>query len=412
MKTVTLSATAILLALPVLSTFFSHRDRGMRQPQAFSQAHSQSLSDVEAKASGSGKPQSPCSPPTKITSTLEETAWRLWVAATCPVNVDQYPYVVWENWIEQDQMFPADPSNGLKVPNSLAQASPSHLLHASPLALTKNPGLTAVLPGLLGGADQNCNKSGAPPLNQPNLTICEEVRLNGATEDYMAGTNIWNRKGQAQLAAHGANVQFPAPAVEIKADWIQLSSIGYHCDSLPAALTRSVHVETVQGDCYAMVGMHLTSKLTKNWIWATFEPQNSITNPNRCKELGCTDLFGSKPVQTFGTNTQLTRALSDLMTAANLTPEWRNYRLDGVQILFTEGGQPTLLGNSIIEGENAGVPLKQSSCISCHAVSSVKGDGTDGIGLLNTVNPVGNPDPLPSSDWIRRDFVWSLFKAQ
>jgi len=234
--------------------------------------------------------------------------------------------------------------------------------------------------------------------------------LNGATEDYIAGTNIWNRAGQAQLAAAGTNIQFPAPSVEIKADWIQLSSIGYTCSSLPADLTRSVHVEMIQGDCYALAGMHLLSKLTKNWIWATFEPQYSVTNPNRCKELGCTDLFGSRPVQTYGTNTQLTRQLSDLMTTANLAPEWRNYRLDGVQILFTEGGQPTLLGNSIIEGENAGVPLAQSSCISCHALSSVKSDGTDGITLLNT-NPVGNPEPLPSAEWIRRDFVWSLFKA-
>jgi hypothetical protein len=102
--------------------------------------------------------------------------------------------------------------------------------------------------------------------------------------------------------------------------------------------------------------------------------------------------------------------LSNLMTAANVAPEWRNYRLDGVQIFFTDDGNPTLLGNSIIEGENAGVPLEQASCISCPAVSSVKTDGTDGITFLNSVNPVGNPESLPP-DWIRRDFVWSLFEA-
>lgn len=409
MKIVTLSAVAILLLLPVISTLIPQSGHE-RVHAAVANATPQTAS-VESQAASLGVRQNPCSPPTKITGTLEETAWRIWVAATCPVNTDQYPYVVWENWIEQDQMYPADPSKGLKVPNSLAQTGPSHLLHASPLALTKHPELTAVVPGLLGGADQNCNKSGTPPPNQPNLTICEEVRLNGSTEDYIAGTNIWNRAGQAQLAAAGANIQFPAPSVEIKADWIQLSSIGYTCSHLPASLTRSIHVETIQGDCYALAGMHLISKLTQNWIWATFEAQNSITNPNRCKELGCTDLFGSRPVQTYGAGTQLTQSLSNLMTAANLAPEWRNYRLDGVQILFTEGGQPTLLGNSIIEGENAGVPLKQSSCISCHAVSSVKSDRTDGIGFLNNINPVGNPDPLPSADWIRRDFVWSLFKA-
>jgi hypothetical protein len=71
-----------------------------------------------------------------------------------------------------------------------------------------------------------------------------------------------------------------------------------------------------------------------------------------------------------------------------------------------------LLGNSIVEGENVGMDLKQSSCISCHALSSVKNDGSDGIVYLTpTNNPVGEPAPLPSTDWIRRDFVWSLLNA-
>jgi hypothetical protein len=56
--------------------------------------------------------------------------------------------------------------------------------------------------------------------------------------------------------------------------------------------------------------------------------------------------------------------------------------------------------------------LKQSSCISCHALSSVKSDGTDGITLLTpTNNPVGEPESLPSHEWISRDFVWSLLEA-
>jgi len=163
----------------------------------------------------------------------------------------------------------------------------------------------------------------------------------------------------------------------------------------------------INGNCFALAGMHLISKLLDKWIWATFEPQNPITNPNRCKVLGCSDKFGSKPAKSNGLNTQLTKNLAQLMDAANLAPEWRNYRLDGVQTDFT---QPTLLGSSIIEEANAGVPLTQSSCISCHAVSSVKDDGTDGITLLKS-NPVGKPERLPSKAWIRRDFVWSLSMA-
>lgn len=351
--------------------------------------------------------RNPCAPPSQISPVIEQTAWQLWVAATCPVNRGKYPYVVWENWIEQAQMYPTAPVKGLIVPNAAAAGSFPHLLHGSPLALVKNPKLRSIVPGLLGGADENCNKAATPPTGQPNLQICEEVRLNGATEDYIAGDNLWNRPGQAQTALYQETIEFPSPAVEIKSDWIQLSSIGLNCASLPTGFTKSVHVEMVNGNCFALAGMHLISKLLNQWIWATFEPQNLTTNPNRCKVLGCTDVFGSTPAVTYGANTWLTNRLRVLMSAANLAPEWFNYRLDGVQVGFF---RPKLLGNSVIEGENAGVPLTQSSCITCHAVSSVKSNGTDGITLL-TSNPVGFPKRLPSVAWIRRDFVWSLSDA-
>lgn len=143
-------------------------------------------------------------------------------------------------------MYPADPSQGLKVPNSGAQGpAASHVLHESPLALALNPNLRTPVSGGVGAPDTNCNKAGAPPANQPDLVICEEVRENGPTEDYIAGTGFWNRAAQAQAAANRDDIQFPRPAVEIKADWILLSSIGISCDNPPAG----VHVETINGNC-------------------------------------------------------------------------------------------------------------------------------------------------------------------
>ena len=358
---------------------------------------------------GATAQQNPCAAPNEIGDSIEETAWQLWVAATCPVNDNQYPFVVWENWIEQSQLYPADPGNGLKVPN--AGATGGHILHESPLALAIDPSVRRKVEGKLGAPDTNCNKAQTPPTGQKGeLIICEEVRENGATEDYIAGTNLWNRSGQADAALSHVNIQFPRPAIEIKADWILLSSIipDVDCSNLPTGFANSIHVETINGNCFALAGMHLISKLLDQWIWATFEPQNPITNPNRCVVLGCTDPFGSRPAVTHGKNpTQLSQKLSRLMDAANLAPEWRNYRLDAVQTDFLV---PKLLGNSVIEGENAGVPLTQASCITCHAVSSVNNMGTDGITLLNS-NPVGPPAPLPSKAWIRRDFVWSLSEA-
>ncbi len=364
---------------------------------------------ISVAAAQEAQPLNPCAAPNAINPTdAAETAWQLWVAATCPVNKARYPYVVWENWIEQAQMYPTDPAAGLEVPNAKA-AGPKgvHLLHASPLALVKNPNLGKVVPGLLGGADEVCNVAHAPPPGQPNLLICEEVRLNGAAEDYIAGTKLWKRGGQAKAAAAGANIEFSPPSVEIKSDWIQLSSINLDCNALPAKFFQKIHVETINGNCFALAGMHLISKLQGKWIWATFEPQSPITNPERCQVLGCTDDFGAMPTVTHGAKTTLTPQLMALMAAANLAPEFFNYRLDGVQIGFFK---PELLGNSIIEAENGGVPLTQSSCITCHSVSSVKSDGADGITLLTT-NPVGAPPALPPDGWIFRDFVWSLSEA-
>jgi hypothetical protein len=366
--------------------------------------------DGSAEAATSLQPN-PCAAPNEVGSSFEETAWQIWVAATCPVNSDQYPFGVWENWIEQAQLFPADPSKGLKVPNSGAPTG-THILHSSPLTVARNPELEVVVHGLRGAPDTTCNKAKVPPKGQEGLIICEEVRVNGAAEDYIAGANLWNRGGQAEAAANGDEIQFPRSAVEVKVDWTLLDSIpGVDCNNLPPEFAlHPVHIETVHGHCFAMTGMHVMSKLIDKWIWATFEPQNSITNPNRCRDLGCLDPFGSRPAKSNGRDTKLSRKLEQLMDAANLAPEWKNYRLDGVQ---TDYFSPTLLSNSVIEGENAGLPANRLSCTTCHDLSSVKSDGTDGLTLLQALSadPIGFPQPLPSSDWIRRDFVWSLLLA-
>jgi len=64
--------------------------------------------------------------------------------------------------------------------------------------------------------------------------------------------------------------------------------------------------------------------------------------------------------------TNQTAAVSALMKQANLSAEFSNYRLDGVQVKFTNpDGSPTLLGNSVIEGENVGMTKGTASCITC-----------------------------------------------
>ena len=347
---------------------------------------------------------SACAFPTTAAQTMEETAWQLFVAANCSAGGGQ---LVWEKWIEQQQLYPASG----KVGPALA-ATPAKRLHGSPLARVAEARARIVGPNLALTPTSQCNTMNGPPPNvKPNATICEEVHLSPEAAFYVTSNGYQVRSGQETAAQNGANIQFPTAAVEVKVDWIPASDFTtpFTCAAPPAG----IHVEMIEGVCYAMAGIHISSKLLNDWLWATFEPQSMLTNPLRCITFGnCTDPWGSDPaVSTGGAGgfTQLTPSLREMMTQANLPPEFLNYRLDGVQIQFTTGnGQPTYLGNSIIEGENVGMTKNTASCITCHSVSSIENNGTDGITVLNA--PVGPQYQIPPG-WIARDFVWSMALA-
>lgn len=343
----------------------------------------------------------PCAFPTKPAATPAQTAWQLFVAANCQANANQ---LVWETWIEQLDLYPAS-----GTATATAAAVPHKRLHGSPLAraaASKAAGGPAQLV-----PSQECNKMGGPPSNVVSgATICEEARLNPAAQAFVSGKGYQIRAGQTAAAKAGTNIQFTVPGVEVKVDWIPASDFTtpFTCTAPP----QGVHVQTIDGVCYAMAGMHISSKLMPDWIWATFEPQNMTTNPNRCVTFGsCNDPWGSVPATSNGGTagfTKQTPALQALMTQAKLAPEFANYRMDGVQTTFGTAANPTLLGNSVIEGENVGMKKGTASCITCHSVSSIKNDGTDGLTLLN--NQVGPKFAVPAG-WIARDFVWSLAMA-
>jgi hypothetical protein len=354
---------------------------------------------LAAAPKGSAAAANPCSFPTAIEGSPAQTAWRLFVAANCPANAKQ---VVWETWIEQQSLYPASGRANLK-------GGKAKRLHGSPLfhaRMARKAGLTAELT-----PSSECNPMGGPPSNVvPGATICEEARLNPSAAAFVKGKGYQVRAGQTKAAQSGTDIQFPAPAVEVKVDWIPGTDFNppFTCANPP----KGVHVESIDGVCYAMAGMHISSKLLPDWLWATFEPQSLQTNLNRCITFGdCVDPWGSvPPVSKGGAGgfTQLSPGLAALMKAAKLAPEFLNYRMDGVQTEFGTAQNPTLLGNSVIEGYNVGMTAGTASCITCHSVSSIKNDGTDGIALIN--DQVG-PKLVPPAGYIARDFVWSLALA-
>lgn len=344
-----------------------------------------------------------CAFPTAPSATPEETAWRIFVAANCAASGGN---VVWETWPEQLQVYPASGTAAAVA----ARQAPKRL-HGSPLARTninQSPGLRALL-----APNTECNKMNAPPPNVvPNATVCEEARLNPDAVSFLTGNGYQLRPAQTAAAQNGTNIQFTKPGIEVKVDWIPATDFAppFTCSNPPTG----VRVQMIDGACYAMAGMHISSKLLDNWLWATFEPQSMLTNPLRCITFGpCNDPWGSNPATSNGGAngfTQLSPALQQLMTQAGLAPEFFNYRLDGVQVDFTNpDGTPTFLGNSVIEGENVGMKKNEASCITCHSVSSIKNDGTDGFNVfINLPNaPVGKQYQVPAG-WVARDFVWSM----
>lgn len=355
------------------------------------------LSPTSASAQSSA-----CAFPTAPAATTEETAWRLFIAANCPGSGTK---VVWENWIEQSQLYPAS-AGGVAALN----ARPAKRLHGSPLARALSGQLRGLRALLTPSTD--CDNMRGPPSNViKNAKICEEARLNPDAATFVTSKNYQIRSGQIHAAQTGTDIEFTAPSIEVKVDWIPGTDFKppFTCANPP----KDVHVEEIDGTCYAMAGMHISSKLAKNWIWATFEPQSMLTNPLRCITFGnCNDPWGSNPATSSGGAngfTQLTPALQSLMTQANLAPEFMNYRLDGVQTDFTTAnGAPTLLGNSVIEGENVGMKKNTASCITCHSESAIQKTGTDNI--RNLTAKVGPAFKVPLS-WIARDFVWSMALA-
>jgi len=361
-------------------------------------------------------PSNPCMFPSNTTGMSDaEIAWSLFVFASCPVANDPNAMVTWEQWQTQSQVFP--PSKQLAAP-------PPTRFHSSVLQRILNPGskLTELN---VSTAGCGLGKKPAYP-GGPHRIICEEVRLNPDAATYVTSHGLQTHAGQGTFVQKSGTFNFPAAAIEVKADWVQQKSISL-CDNPPNPLT--VHVEKATDSkgvthCYALAGIHINSKLLSNWVWATWEPQDNTQNPMRCFELGCDDPWGANPTklpagQKSPAMSAQTAGLTALMKQAGLAPEWFNYRLDGVQTVpLDKQNNPTLLGNSVTEGENVGMSLKQASCITCHHVSSVNSSGTDGIKFLAQLpkgkDPIGAFDkwsPTNNPGYELRDFVWTFVVA-
>jgi hypothetical protein len=284
---------------------------------------------------------------------------------------------------------------------------------------------------------QSMNLQGFPGIPATNVVqdankafFCEEVFANPDEADFVKTNNLITAAGQKKYG----NVTVPAPGLEIKVDWVPMSAFvqPFSCPD------NNVYTETIvftspsgqqlPPQCYALVGVHISSKILPNWLWATFEPNYATTNPNRCNPKlysMCYDPWGTLTKQPYGPGASVKQnpVLATLMARAGLNTVFNNYRLTGAQTEFVNAqGTPIPLGNSFTEF-NAFVSPGQASCITCHNYAYLgtatfagplqnfpsQGDNWPSTGYAcNQQRPTASCLPPTGQTWTSQDFSWML----
>lgn len=315
-----------------------------------------------------------------------------------------------ETWASDTDTFKVDP----RFPTS-----PQPLALRPPVLATVGPQAIQESGGLL---------PAIPP--DPTQSL-EETRRNEAAFNFIKNNNLYKISGLK--AAFGKTLSFPVDAIEVKANWLPVDQVPAFTGNKVtlADVPKVFHVNTssVDNKAYALMSMHVITKLVPNWTWATFEHK---FNPARCDILGCKDLFGASPaVVAPHSQPRLgypdcvkTEALKQLMATAHWDSAFENYCLKGSQTDFTDNsGLDIRLGNSITEDGF----VNRSSCMTCHgrAAFDQNGQPTSGAGFDANGAPLGpiqpnwywsftaRPPIFEGMPGLKRtgtsaDFVWSI----
>jgi hypothetical protein len=310
-------------------------------------------------------------------TTPDQVAWQLFIQVNGRAGGSNSTFETWASdtdTFQPNPQFPAGPT-----PPALRQPI---------LARVAREGMQAaggLLPALPPGVDQGAK---------------EETRHNKATFDFIVQNNLYKLSGLK--AAFGKNLSFPIDSIEVKANWVAAGDIPRFTNNQVslAQVPQLYHVNSSAGIQYALVSMHVISKLVPNWTWATFEHR---FNPARCDILGCKDKFGAQMALVPSNlaagqgypDCAKTPELLALLKAADIDPVYQNYCLKGSQTDFVDNvGLAVRVGNSVTEEPF----VATSSCMTCHGRAVFDKDGfpTSFAGFLNfdPSAPIGPLGPL------------------
>ncbi|HEX5185067.1 MAG TPA: hypothetical protein VFW19_18165 [Allosphingosinicella sp.] len=382
----------------------------------------------ESAAAGVGGPQAP----EPAMNAPDKTAWDIFIEAVKPGAGSESAF---QGWASDTDTF---------KPNAVwpAQAQAQTNVEAkgklgAPHALLGRPALRPHRMLEAGAVQQQGIPNPAPPSTEPGAdnNLIEEVFRDHPAFDFIVGNHLNSRSGLIAAFKAGTNISFPADSVEVKTNWIPVADLGKY---YPGVSADQFYVASQGGTQYALIAMHVISKLVPNWTWATFEHQ---ANPGRCDFIGCNDTYGAEnahvaPLDNQGQNQgqtypacTKTHALQSALKAAGVAAVFANYCLKGSQTDFTDNtGLAVRLGNTVTE--YSFVP--QASCMTCHGEANFTSAGQSttkfgfigGNGQVGPINPLsvgywktsGAPPPYPlyqgMPGLIRNagsaDFVWSI----
>ena len=244
-----------------------------------------------------------------------------------------------------------------------------------------------------------------------DVDVRYQLLMDQTAFEYILQRGFYNVNGQEQAARDGKPADFPLESSELKTSWIWLGTDQSKYDQVKDSYyivnacfqqfnTAGQPVGWENG-LAALTGMHISIKNRPDWLWITFE---NVHNPQF-------------------TQVTLKLPIPDDVKQANEEYQARlredgsvfaNYQLDGTQIHFTEGNDPStaiLLANSQIESKFQ----TQSSCITCHYLASITPEGE----YFNMVDDrggdvsyyVGDPPDVKGQGYTSLDFVWSMKRA-
>jgi hypothetical protein len=426
--------SAALLLIVAMAASFGIYSKKSVEAAPRPQEPEKSAAGSQQPAVDATAPQASAMPENLYGPSFAYLAWNLFLEAMAPANGS----LTLETWTEQCELNP----NLIGCPSAASVAAAAkaggngkvRMLHGG----AGSPGARK-MPGSDCGAMTTMPVGGYPsPSNLTrNAMYCEEVFVSPAEASFVKRNLTTLVDQQTYGSARNWTINFPGTeqnesrialdSLEVKLDWVPATSYSKPTFACPDP-TKSLYTETINGKCYALVAIHISSKVMPNWLWATFEPNNNITNPNRCdpKLYGdCFDSWGTTSSQPYGKGQTAKQSpeLHQAMAEAHLNPAFNNYFLTGVQTQFVDNyGKPIQLGNSFVEF-NQGVPPGKSSCMTCHQYANFDGkrpsrgapednfgrppQGWPSIGYACNQNQNGNCTPVvPNST--TQDFSWML----